>query len=236
MAKIKIGHHRKYRTIPIEHLLDPDLSFAAKGLMTWFLIDPKDFEGTTESALDLTGLDKNTFSTLFNELIQFGYIDMGKDGTYNILEKSKKARKVTPVIQTENLQTSEEKEQSEEKKVKRNLYEKCMDAIDEFTDDQRLKDVLKRYLDIRMNPAKGSRLEEKRIPHINNWKAQLKTLSAMRGNKIKIVEQSILNSWAKFVDIETKDNASDSKYTKEELEDIKRLASEIEKQGGKASY
>ena len=225
---IKLAKHIKYCTIPIHFLEDENLSLEAKGLLSLlFAKNYSDFDSILNDTLT-----KEKLSKVLSELSNLGYLV--QDGnTYSISYKSSKSKQGDDIA-AETIKTKEELEQTGEVTKKLNLYEKCMNAIEEFTVNEDLRNILRQYLDIRLNPSKGSRLEDKRIAHVNQWKAQLNTLNQLSGNKIDIVKQSITNAWAKFVDV--KSNSVEhapvlsDRYTKEEIEKIKERAKSLDKE------
>ena len=80
------------------------------------------------------------------------------------------------------------------KQPKKNLYQKCMDAIDEFTDDDEVRDKLKEFL--------GVRLERKDTPMgIKAFQGMLKKLRELTESKaecLQIIQQSIDRSYLSF--------------------------------------
>lgn len=80
------------------------------------------------------------------------------------------------------------------KKPKKNLYAKCMDAIDEFTDDEEVRSKLKEFL--------GVRLERKDTPlGIKAFEAilkKLRTLTESKAECLQIIQQSIDRSYLSF--------------------------------------
>lgn len=83
------------------------------------------------------------------------------------------------------------------KKKRKNLYEKCIDAIYEYTDDLELQDLLVTYLKMR--------LEVKDKPlYYNMWRGQLNKLLSM-SDKLdilcSIVQQSIDKGWLAFYEV-----------------------------------
>lgn len=82
---------------------------------------------------------------------------------------------------------------------KKSLYEKCADYIDEYTDDERLRKNLIEYLKFRLA------VKEKPI-YLPQWRTLVNSLNDLANDvetKIKIVQQSIINGWCKFVELKT---------------------------------
>ena len=224
---IKLQKHIKYCTIPIHFLEDESLSLEAKGLLS--LLYAKDYSEFDDILTDEFTKDKLLVS--LNELSSKGYLEMSGDN-YNISYKSSKSKQNNDTS-IEEVKTKEDINTEVETTKKLNLYEKCMNAIDEFTEDVELKSALKEYLEIRLNPSKDSRLYDRKIAHLNVWKAQLNSLNTLTGNKLDIVNQSIRNAWAKFVDIDPNKVEGtpvySNRYTKEEIEQIRERAKSLEK-------
>ena len=224
---IKLQKHIKYCTIPIHFLEDESLSLEAKGLLS--LLYAKDYSEFDDILTDEFTKDK--LLVILNELSSKGYLEMSGDN-YNISYKSSKSKQNNDTS-IEEVKTKEDINTEVETTKKLNLYEKCMNAIDEFTEDVELKSALKEYLEIRLNPSKDSRLYDRKIAHLNVWKAQLNSLNTLTGNKLDIVNQSIRNAWAKFVDIDPNKVEGtpvySNRYTKEEIEQIRERAKSLEK-------
>lgn len=86
----------------------------------------------------------------------------------------------------------------QEKPKKTNLYVKCLEIIDEWTNDKQLKDLLVQYLNVC--------LEMKCIRGANQWKGMLNTLERVQQECAphtfaEIIEQSIIRSWKTFYPI-----------------------------------
>ena len=86
----------------------------------------------------------------------------------------------------------------QEKQKKTNLYVKCLEIIDEWTNDKQLKDLLVQYLNVC--------LEMKCIRGANQWKGMLNTLERVQQECAphtfaEIIEQSIIRSWKTFYPI-----------------------------------
>ena len=91
------------------------------------------------------------------------------------------------------------------KEPKLNLYQKMMNEIDNFTEDDKLREALRNYVSVRLA------IKDKPVRGINQWKGQLTTLSHLSGDKVAIVEQATARGWAGFWEI----NANEwSKNTK----------------------
>lgn len=80
------------------------------------------------------------------------------------------------------------------KKPKKNLYAKCMDAIDEFTDDEEVRSKLKEFLEVRLE-RKDTPLGIKAFEAILK---KLRTLTESKAECLKIIQQSIDRSYLSF--------------------------------------
>ena len=224
----KVKQSRTFTTITNYHILDVNLSLEAKGLQTWFLSNVKSWDGTFENILKHNNnLTKKKLLEIINELNSNGYIEIDKKGNYQILDKPKNVteKDLKPI-------TIEEINTTEVSSKHKNLFEKCNEYINNYTDDNELKAVLREYLFLRLNPGAGTRLAGMPIQYFNQWRNLVLTLDSVSGNKVEIVKQSITNKWAKFVDVKgTRDDVKSNTYTKEEIEKFRKQAAEIEKQG-----
>ncbi len=80
---------------------------------------------------------------------------------------------------------------------KKNLYEKCLDCIDEFTTNESIRLALKEYLSLRLS------MKDKPIYGVNQWKGLLKKLREICGDSadkaLDVIDESIARGWATFV-------------------------------------
>ena len=88
------------------------------------------------------------------------------------------------------------------KEKKKNLYEKCQDKIDDFTNDEKIKELLTTYLKVR--------LEIKEYPlYANQWTGYLKELSRLveSGQDIReVIQQSINRGYRGFFPVKQRGN------------------------------
>lgn len=224
----KVKQSRTFTTITNYHILDVNLSLEAKGLQTWFLSNVKSWDGTFEEILKHNNeLTKDNLLKIINELNSNGYIEVDKKGNYQILDKPKNvtAKDLKPI-------KIEEINASDTTSKHKNLFDKCNEFIDNYTDNNALKNALREYLFLRLNPGAGTRLASMPLQYFNQWRNIVMTLDTFSGNKVEIVKQSTTNKWAKFVDVkETRDDVKSNTYTKEEIEKFKKRAAEIEQKG-----
>jgi len=87
-------------------------------------------------------------------------------------------------------------EKEEKKQAKRlNLYDKCILAVDDYTQDRELNEALKNYLSVRL------KIKEKPMQGVNQWKGMLTKLSMLKGDKVEIVTNATANGWAGFFEV-----------------------------------
>lgn len=77
----------------------------------------------------------------------------------------------------------------------KNLYGKCVDEIHAFTDNAELQESLINYLTMRLS------VKDKPIRGVNQWKGMLKKLSALSGDTVSIVNQSLEKGWLSFYEM-----------------------------------
>lgn len=99
----------------------------------------------------------------------------------------------------------------EETKPKRkNLYEKCLDEIDEHTGNIKLRNILTDYLKLRLE------MKDKPL-YFNQWKGLLKKLNTLANSneeQIQIVELSIEKGWGTFVELPSKNTVNNRPWNK----------------------
>lgn len=100
------------------------------------------------------------------------------------------------------------------KSTKKNLYEKCIDLISDFTNNSKLYNVLSTYLKFRLE------IKDKPL-YANQFKGMLNKLNTLADNSddmIKIVQQSLDNAWLSFYPLKSYNNK-----TKDARVDIEQL-------------
>lgn len=105
----------------------------------------------------------------------------------------------------------------EPKPKKKNLYQKCMDMIDEYTNNTILWEYLSQFLKICLENSR----EAGRPFYQNMWKSKLTKLSELSDNtdmQIKIVKQTLDNGWSNFYEYK-----GDRKKTGNTAHDIEKL-------------
>ena len=229
----KVKQSRTFTTMTNYHILDVNLSLEAKGLQTWFLANVKSWDGTFEDILKHNNnLTKDSLLKIINELNSNGYIEVDKKGNYQILDKPKNvtAKDLKPI-------NIEEIKASDTSSKHKNLFDKCNEFIDNYTDNNAMKNVLREYLFLRLNPGAGTRLASMPLQYFNQWRNLVMTLDTLSGDKVAIVKQSTTNKWAKFVDVkDTRDDVKSNTYTKDEIKEFRERAAKIEKEGGQGVF
>lgn len=231
----KVKKSKTYITITSYHLKDINLSIEAKGLQSWLLSDFSNWDGTFEEIISLNStLTRSQLINILNELQEKGYLEIDKNNNYIIYDKPVNVKdKVFKPI------TLESDANSSETGKKKNLYQKCDEAVRSYTQDEKLYNALIQYLKLRLNPGAGTRLASMPLQYFNQWRNQLFSLDTMKGDKVKIVEQSIMKGWAKFVDLPetvSLDKVKSNSYTMEEIEEFKNRAKKLEEEGGKGIF
>ena len=142
------------------------------------------------------------------ELSSDNKIDNTKEYTKNTIPKGIVEENHSPIESQNNSNTLSEYEQhmyeddvrkvrkivqgeEKEKKPKKTLWEKCSDAIQEYTDDEKLRKLLYEYLSMRLQ------MKDKPM-YAPQWKAMLSKLSTLEDDPIKVVEQSIERAYGGF--------------------------------------
>lgn len=97
----------------------------------------------------------------------------------------------------------------QEKPKKKNLFDKCLDIIYEWTNDKKLQDLLVQYLKVC--------LEMKSIRGANQWKGMLNTLEKVQlqcqpHTYEEIIEQAIIRGWKTFYPIKDYVQSNNSKF------------------------
>lgn len=225
----KVQQHRTFVTMTDYHLKDGNLSIPAKGLQSWLLSNPKEWNGDFDDILNFHyGLTQTDLISILNELQLNGYITV-KNSTYTVNEKPKNVqnKQLGKITLTNSANQPTPK--------KKSLYAKCYEFIEEFTEDEALRTSLRQYLALRMNPGQDSRLSGYPIQYFNQWRNILYTLDTLEGDLVSIVDQSTKRHWAKFVDIPKTtalDGVQSNSYTEEEREKFRQKAQQIQEEGG----
>lgn len=96
-----------------------------------------------------------------------------------------------------HLVTVNESTNTVSKPKKKNLYDKCLDDINEFTQDNKLRDVLVTYLKMRLEMKDSPIYHNQWLGLLNNLKKLSDTVTGM----IEIVQQSINRGYRGFFEV-----------------------------------
>ena len=103
--------------------------------------------------------------------------------------------------------TVTEKKDEQPKKKKRNRYEQFMDVVDEYTEDEKLRELLKEYAVVRLEKSKED--GEQSTFYASKFKSIIKHLSELSDDieeQYKIVQQSIDKRYRILCPLNTKNN------------------------------
>ena len=117
-------------------------------------------------------------------------------GSKNCESESQKLLSINIDNKQTNKNTSTSKD-VEVKPKKKNLYEKCIDAINSFTESEEVRDILTVYLKFRLE------IKDKPI-YVNQWIGMLNKLRELTESKaecIEIIQQSIDRGYLSFFPI-----------------------------------
>lgn len=104
---------------------------------------------------------------------------------------------------------------------KQNTYDNYTLAINEYTEDEELREMLFRYLHLNLNRKDG-----KKIKSVDYFKGQLRKLDTLKGDKLTIVSNSVTNNWATFVEAYSYSNYSKPKVKQIDKQEIKPFTGE----------
>lgn len=100
---------------------------------------------------------------------------------------------------------------TKEKPKKKNVYQKCIDMINDFTDDPQFKDLLTTYLKYRLE------IRDKPL-YANMWKGMLRSLDGLCGDDdalgCEIVQQSINRGYLGFYPVNNRSATPSFDHTK----------------------
>lgn len=196
------------------------------------------FTGSIQYLADWCGATRQGIQKNLNNLLELGLIVKEKNEVYNSvtycttqlsdvqlslhnnidnnITNNKEVNNISKdILLQENMydDVSDKLYSNDKPKKKKNLYEKCLDVIYEYTDDLELQDLLVTFLKMR--------LEVKDKPlYFNMWKGLLKKLFSMSDkldDLCNIVQQSIDKGWLSFYNV----NSSPKK------KDIQKVSSEF---------
>lgn len=173
----------------------PTVDKALSGLIIKELICKEEHEGTTDVYFsDDEGIKK--LYKGYKETLQGGVKKLYrgcKETLHNNINNNKNINNtISKDIVGDDTTFSESK-----KSKKKNLYEKCMDMIGEYTNNAMLWEYLSQFLKICLENSR----ESGRPFYQNMWKSKLTKLLELSDNtdtQIKIVKQTLDNGWVNF--------------------------------------
>lgn len=249
MSVVRVHHTKDYTCMSNYHFRDKELSLKAKGLLSLMLSLPDDWDYSVRGLATLSSDGEASVGTAIRELEEHGYVtrtqikENGKiiDWEYDIYEIP---HRENPQVEIPLLENQDNKilKQSNTKKLintiskdivdttkksstkKPNLYEKCVSKINDFTDDEILREYLIEFLKKCLENSK-----ESNIPfYTNTFVGKLNSLKRLSDDNYRqreIVLQSLDNGWNGFYQlkkdkqsatkrIEQLDNDTDDTYYK----------------------
>ena len=120
---------------------------------------------------------------------------------------------------------------------KKNLYEKSVDVIKDFTDNEELIEALIEWLNLQLEIYR----EKGRVFYVNVLKSKLKNLRANFNESewLRVVKCSTSHGWQDFYDsytISANSGVVSLGYTNKELDDLAELAKERERNGKRTKF
>lgn len=231
MSVIRVQKNKNYSVISNHHLRNKNLSLKAKGLLSVMLSLPDDWNYTIGGLVAISKENETTIKTTLNELKQNGYLTVTKlnpnqsktgrfEYIYDVFENPNQKQegkkqgleslrvesidvdtlsvenldlyKDTNIPSTKGLSTN--KSSTKEKK------ETYVSILNDYTQNEELKESLQSFIEMRKK-IKGFT--------INAFKLNLKKLDKLAIDdytKIEIVNQSVMNSWKSFFELNNKQN------------------------------
>ena len=128
----------------------------------------------------------------------------------------------------------------EQKPKKKNLFEKCVDAIENFTDDEEVQNILRLYLRFRLE------IKDKPL-YANQWIGMLNKLREYTESKtecIAIIQQSIDRGYLSFYPLSKQSNRSTAceknvscaTMTREDIEKQNDFVAELKSRGKQVEF
>ena len=229
MGVLRVEKNTNYSTMCNEHLKDMNLSLKAKGLLSIMLSLPDEWHYSVKGLKAICLESINTINGILQELEENGYLLRNRiycngkisEWEYVIFESKEKKKlylenldiknedienedienqdienedvyKYTKQLSTKGLSTN--KSSTKEKK------ETYVSILNDYTQNEELKESLQSFIEMRKK-IKGFT--------VNAFKLNLKKLDKLAIDdytKIEIVNQSVMNSWKSFFELNNKQN------------------------------
>ena len=207
--------------IPKEIWLSEDLSMIEKGILTEIasLDNENHCIAGNDYFAEFCQCSVTTVTRAIKHLIELNYIEqVSFDGRHRVLKLTNQTRQIdeadSSICKTNNIYNNTNNNgiskdipsdapsefqfgKSETKKP--NLYQKCISLINNYTEDCKIRQFLKNYLDLCM--------EMKCIRGANQWKGMLNTLDRVSNGsrRCDIIQNSIDHGWKTFYPLNQND-------------------------------
>ena len=169
----RVEKNKNYTVLSNHHFRDKNLSLKAKGLLSLMLSLPDDWDYSINGLVKLSSDGEASVRTALSELEKNKYLfrkRIYKDGKivdweYIIYENPLQQENLDVENQqvgnqgqlnTKELNTKEEKVSKDTSPKKKNLYEQCLDIIDEEFKDEDIKEALRVFLSVRIRIGRMS--------------------------------------------------------------------------------
>jgi hypothetical protein len=227
MPILRKNHNNKYTIISNEFLQNPNISLKAKGLLCFMLSCSEEWKFSIDGLAACNKDGRSAVMSALDELEELGYhkkerlYEDGKikEWVYYISE--------TPIyLESENLNQENLTNKKEQKKKdivskdtiikKKNLYEQCVDVVQEIISDNDVQERLIAYLSVRI---KDKTLSAK------SWETMVNKLYELADTKelaLQIIQQSIDKCYRSFYPLSysyRKKDSGGSRQTGELVED-----------------
>lgn len=224
MGVLRVEKNTNYSTMCNEHLKDMNLSLKAKGLLSIMLSLPDEWHYSVKGLKSICRESINTINGILQELEENGYLLRNRiycNGKISEWEYVIFERKENKKLYLENLDIKNEdienedienrdvykytkqsntKELSTNKSSTKKYKETYVSILDSYTTNEELKESLQSFIEMRKK-MKGFT--------VNAFKLNLKKLDKLAIDdytKTEIVNQSVMNSWRGFFELNKKSN------------------------------
>jgi hypothetical protein len=231
MSVIRVQKNKNYSVMSNHHLKNKNLSLKAKGLLSVMLSLPNDWDYTIGGLVAISKENETTIKTTLNELKQNGYLTVTKlnpnqsktgrfEYIYDVFEnpnqKQEGKKQGIESLGVENLDVdtlsvesldlykdtnkSSTKELNTKESSTKKYKETYVSILNDYTQNEELKESLQSFIEMRKK-LKGFT--------VNAFKLNLKKLDKLAIDdytKIEIVNQSVMNSWKSFFELNNKQN------------------------------
>ena len=215
MGVVRVNKNKNYTIMSNYHLNEKNMSLKAKGILSLMLSLPENWDYSINGLATLSKDGKDSVMSALNELEELGYLVRTKlvksngqfDGyDYDIYEKPNLDQPCSVKPNMDN-QTQINTNIINNNKLKTNINKKEMIKENYFENDE-LNETFIEYLNLRkkLKAVNSDRAIKMLINELNNYDDDV---------KIKMLEQSIVNSWKSVYPLKNQNKKSE---TKEEWE------------------